>query len=199
MSTKVDLRRKYVQIRDGLDKDSRNCMSENILGILCDTDVYKKAKTVFVYVSVGSEVKTHSLIDKALSDGKRVVVPLCNTLTHSMDIYEIKDRGQLETGSYSIPEPKANLILSGAIQKVMSSEIDLAIVPAVVFDKRGMRIGYGGGYYDRFLCEFKGVAAGIAFEQCIVDELPTEEFDCGVDMVICSEGMIDNGEFIYKG
>ncbi len=198
MSTKADLRRKYAQIRDSIDEDIRNCMSESILDILCDTEVYAKAKTVFIYVSVGSEVKTHNLIDKAVSDGKRVVVPLCNTESHTMDIYEIKDTGQLETGSYSIPEPKANLIASGIIQKVMPSEIDLAVVPAVVFDKRGMRIGYGGGYYDRFLSEFKGISAGVAFSQCIVDVLPTEEFDCGVDKIICPEGMIENGEFIYK-
>ncbi len=180
----------YAQIRDNINKNIRREMSMKIQDIICQSDIYKAANLVFAYVSVRSEVETHSLIDRALNDGKRVVVPLCNTQTHTMDMYEIKNRDQLETGAYDICEPKAVLIASGDVQKVMPAEIDLAIVPGVVFDKRGMRIGYGGGYYDRFLKDFEGVSVGFAFSQCVTDVLPTEEFDCGVDIIVCPEGMI---------
>ena len=193
------MRRKYAQIRENIDKESRYNMSARILDILCESDIYLAAKTIFVYVSVGSEVKTHNFIDNALSCGKRVVVPLCDKKTHKMDMYEIEGWTQLEPGAYNIPEPKRDLIASGVIQKVIPTEIDLAIVPAVVFDKRGMRIGYGGGYYDRFLSEFKGVSVGVAYSQSVADILPTEDFDCGVDVIVCPEGMMKNGKFIYKG
>lgn len=198
MSEKKRLRREYAQIRNLIDKNVRREMSLKIQEILCESQIYADAKVVFVYVSVGVEVETLSLIDKALRDGKRVVVPLSNSETHTMETYEIKSRAQLETGVYNIPEPKRELIIGGEIQKVTSCEIDLAIVPAIVFDKRGMRIGYGGGYYDRFLKDFKGVSVGVAFSQCIAEVLPTEEFDCMVDKIVCPEGMIENGEFIYK-
>ena len=198
MSTKEILRKSFAQIRNSIDKNTRYKESAEISDIITSSLVYKSAKTVFIYVSFGSEVETHTLIDKAIQDGKRVAVPLCDRDARTMNAYEIKCRAMLERGTYNILEPKKNLIKNGDIRRVVPSEIDLAIVPAYVYDKKGARIGYGGGYYDRFLSQFCGVSLGVAFSQCIVDALQTEEHDVLVDKIVCPEGMIEDGEFICK-
>lgn len=178
MVDKKELRRRLIEKRNNIPQRLRQEKSlkitENILG----HSALKKANTVFVYVSFGSEADTLLLIKELFRLGKRVGVPLCNSTDHTMTVYEIKDLSQLKEGHYGIPEPDKGL------KEIPKEEIDLIIVPGVAFDKEGYRMGYGGGYYDRFLTDFNGYTIGIAFSECIEDELPKGEFDRKVNEVI---------------
>lgn len=184
-SDKNRVRAEFLKLRDSIGGEERCLQSAEIERKLTDTAFYRKAKVVFIYVSFGSEADTHGLIRKILADGKRAAVPLCDTKSHTMCAVEITDMGQLAAGSYGILEPRAEMLESGELEEVGTDEIDLAVVPAAVYDKSGARIGYGGGYYDRFLRNFDGVSVGIAFSQCVTECLPSDAWDETVDMVIC--------------
>ena len=123
------------------------------------------------------------MIERILKDGKRLIVPKCNTKERVMELYEITSLNQLVIGAYNIPEP------SGAARRVERDEVCLAVVPALAFDRSGARLGYGGGYYDKFLSGFCGYSVGLAYPQCMADELPYEEFDCRVSEVMYAKEM----------
>lgn len=186
---KKELRKKFLQIRNSIDDNARLCMSREITERLIKNDEYINASAVFVYVSVGSEVDTHFLLARILKDGKHLIVPKCNTKERVMELYEITSLNQLDIGAYNIPEPSEAAVHSGTARRVEREAVCLAVVPALAFDRYGMRLGYGGGYYDRFLNGFPGYAVGFAYPQCMADKLPNEEFDCKVNEVICAKEM----------
>ena len=181
MNEKEEIRKHYMKIRSGLSDVRKAEESRIITEKLLECEAYKAAKTVFVYVSTKNEVSTKRLIEHMFSDFKRVTVPLCNTVTHTMECVEINSSDELEIGAYLIPEP---IDKTRAVDK---SEIDLAVVPAVAFDSENNRLGMGGGYYDRFLNGFCGTSVGIIFEECVAEKLPVEEFDYKTDIVLSGE------------
>lgn len=178
------LRKKYKVLRDSIEADVRASESKKIAELLYENEFYKKAETVFIYVSFGSEAETADIIKRAFADGKRVAVPLCDTKLKIMSAIEIDGMDGLSTGAYGIMEPRDKS------RTVAKNEIDVVIAPALSFDKSGVRLGYGGGYYDKFLKDFCGISVGLCYSECLADKLPAEEFDCRVDRVICPERMI---------
>ncbi len=186
--SKEQLRRELLRKRNELDIDLRHRESASIRNTLLSMSDYQNAKTVFVYVSYKSEVETNHIIDAMLKDGKRIAVPLCNVKTHTMQTVKLTDMSQLRCGAYGILEPD---IKAGVVSP---SEIDLAVVPAISFDRNGMRLGYGAGYYDRFLADFKGVSVGLCFSDCIVGSLPAYEFDKPVNKIITGRELINCGK-----
>ncbi len=181
---KKRLRTELLKVRNSILEQTRHAESEKIANRLIETELYKNAESIFVYVSVGSEVETSGIIERIINDGKRVAVPLCDKDERIMTAVLIDSRDDLKTGAYGIPEPK------NADRVLPKNEIDLIITPAIAFDRQGMRLGYGGGYYDKFLSGYEGISIGLAFSECIKDKLPSEEFDCRVDRVISPEEMI---------
>lgn len=139
---------------------------------------YKNAKTVFIYVSYESELITHSLIKEALKT-KVVLVPLCINKSGDMIAVNIKSFDELKEGSYGILEPIHNEEFNG--------QIDFSVVPGVAFSKEGYRIGYGKGYYDRFLKNKNTFKLGICHNELLFDEIPFDEFDEKLDMIITPE------------
>lgn len=185
--TKKELRKKFTDIRNSVPPQKRENDSRKVCRKFTDSIYYKNAKTVFLYISFGSEVSTIELVDKVIQDKGYVVVPLCNTEKHTMRLIKIDNKDCLEKGAYGISEPKKSLVESGRLKEV--SSIDIAVVPGLAFDNTGARLGYGGGYYDRFLCGFKGISVGFLYDECYTDSLPTEEYDCSVDMIITPKEM----------
>lgn len=178
MLSKKELRRRLIENRSNIPEDVRREKSLKIKEKLLQSPVLQQAERVFVYVSFGSEVQTHELINELIKMGKTVGVPLCNTETHTMSVKEITDFSQLIKGNYNILEPDSSL------KEIPKDEIDLVIVPAAAFDSDGYRMGYGGGYYDRFLADFNGKSIGVAFSECITEALPKGKFDKKVNEVI---------------
>lgn len=171
------LRKKYSSVRKQVKSAEKD---ESIFRKICSTDLYKSAETVFVYYSVGSEADTHKIIESALSGGKRVALPKCTDTKGIMEFYFIEDISEsLTDGAFSLKEPDVS-----ACEKAVFGDSDICFVPGLAFDLSGCRIGYGGGYYDRFLSNFKGSTIGLTYEECLCEKLPCGEYDIMVDMII---------------
>ncbi len=141
--------------------------------------VWKKANTIGLTVSRKREIDTRNIISHAWSVGKRVAVPKSCPDTSQMDFYVIDTFSQLEKGYVGLLEPI--VALSKRIEK---DSIDLLIVPGLVFDKKGFRIGYGGGYYDRFLQTFTNETLALTLESQLVERVPHDIYDIPINRLI---------------
>ena len=176
MLDKKTLRQQAKIRRDIMPEDIRHAKSKIICKKLISDEVFQNANVIFCFISFGSEVETKRIIETALSMGKRVCVP--HTLgNHIMEANEITLQTEYRPDRYGIPEPTEQHI-------VEPSDIDLVVVPGLLFDRRGYRIGYGGGYYDTFLTKCSGTSVGVVFSEFIIDEIVPDEFDRAVDRVI---------------
>lgn len=144
-----------------------------------------EGKTIAVTMSGFPEVETREIIKALWGLKKNVAVPKCEPKTHEMDFYVITNFEQLETVYLKIEEPK--VIETTYISK---REIDVIIVPGVVFNEIGYRVGFGGGYYDRYLSAFSGEKLSIAFDEQIADAIPTEAHDIPVNIILTDKRRI---------
>lgn len=173
---KTRLRKELLKIRDSIPDDEKERSDELIFSKLVSLKEYKNAEVIFTYVSKGSEADTFRIIARAFSDKKMVAVPKCAE-GFAMDFYYINSISELEPGAFGVLEPAAGL-------KKADYLCGLCLVPGISFDKLGFRLGYGKGYYDRFLPRFNGTAAGICKSNFLLERLPHYETDYKVDMVI---------------
>lgn len=151
---------------------------------LFSSEFWRKAEVIGITVSQQHEWNTKTIIDKAWLQDKKVCVPKCYPNTRDMMFYQLAHYDQLESVYVNLLEPKVN-----ETRLVEKRKIDLLIVPGLLFDVRGFRIGYGGGYYDRYLREFEKPTVSMAIEKQLVAELPTEPFDIPVDYIITEQGL----------
>lgn len=179
---KKNIRDEILKKRKELSLDRINSKSQNIFHQLSTLDIYKKAKIVMVYIDFRNEVKTHFIIEDLLKSNKNVIIPISVPETKEMILSQLLNpKEELIKGTYGILEPKEEYI-----RKVDPAILDLIIMPGVAFDKRGYRVGYGGGYYDRFLDKLSKATPSIAlsFDLQIVDKVPNDCFDYPVDTII---------------
>ena len=169
-------RKELKQLRNSLE--NKKLLSNLIEKSFVESDFYKNSEVLLLYYSVGSEVATDGIFRKALIDKKRVAFPVCVDTNGNMQFYYINDESDLEEGMYGIKAPKNHC------KKFTCAENALCIVPGLSFDKKGYRLGYGKGYYDRFLGSFEGISVGLSFECLVCDALPTDEHDKKVDCLI---------------
>ena len=181
--TKKSLRALYKDIRAGVN--DRNSKNDNISDFVLSSKEYQNADSVFAYWSVGSEVGTVKIIEKALSDGKRVALPKCTDRDGNMSFYYIDALSSLVDGMYGIKEPSTESYADDF------TELSLCLVPALSFDKSGFRLGYGKGYYDRFLSDFIGVTMGLCYEECLCEALPRDCYDKKVNYIITNDKIYD--------
>ncbi|MBE7027480.1 MAG: 5-formyltetrahydrofolate cyclo-ligase [Ruminococcaceae bacterium] len=181
---KKELRKQYLALR--LKKPETNLLeiSKKIIDNLFTVPEFLCAETIMVYVSFRSEVDTLPLIKKLLEQKRRVCVPLCNSYDCSMTAREITEFSDLYSGSYGILEPKETAPV------VSKNEIDFIIVPGCAFSLDGHRIGYGKGYYDRFLRGTDAYTCGLCYDFCLLKTIPTEETDVALNMIITQNGII---------
>lgn len=177
---KKKLRNIILSKRDLLDKNIKEEMDRELFNKLINLDLYKEAKNIFIYLSFGSEIDTKPIIDRALEEGKEVYIPKVYKVNREMKAIRLNSFNDLEENSMGILEPKDD---TNCIDK---ENIDLIIVPGAVFDLEGNRIGYGGGYYDRFLSNIKDKRNKVvlAYDLQIVDNIKAEEHDIKVDYII---------------
>ena len=165
-----------------LEKSNRICKHVEKL-------IYEKDfRSVMVYVSMRNEVNTRSLIDKLIDQEKIVLAPVMDEVTKELLPYRLTNsQNELVQNNYGIYEPNPKICKLFPVDK-----IELVLVPGLAFDKNGYRIGYGGGYYDRFLRKCpQAVWLGLAYENQLVDHIPHEKSDVPVKMIATEEGMID--------
>lgn len=184
-----NLRKRILGARDGLTAESRREKSGAVMENFWSLPEIQQWSTLFIYVDFRSEVETLELIQRCLARGIRVAVPLVDAKAVRMIPLLIKDPEQdLVSGYYDIPEPdpkKTTLVDAG--------EIDAVVIPGSVFDIYGGRLGYGGGYYDRFLVNDAPQAKriGFAFEMQIVEKVPVEPHDQPLDILITEKRIVN--------
>ena len=183
---KISLRKEILAERSKIGKKDHRDKGESIINRFKSSDLYKNAKMIMIYISFGTEIHNHEFIKDALAEGKEIVVPVTFHSPRMMKPSQIYSFDDLEPGYYNILSPKEE-----HISYVDKSQIDVIIVPGAVFDKEGYRIGYGGGYYDRFLADFKKPKVSFAFEMQLRDEVPKEDFDVPVDYIITEDRFIE--------
>lgn len=176
--SKSELRARFAEMRKGLSKEHRQKMDLEIESRLLCSEEYAEADMILTYVSVKLEPDTLGIIHAAFANGKRVAVPKC-TEGNNMDFYFIKSADDLVKGKYGLSEPDTD-----KCKKANPTEKSLCIVPALSFDAKGFRLGKGGGYYDRFLKDFKGKSAGLCYHSFLRLSLPKEAFDIPVDIIV---------------
>ena len=184
MFQRGELRRRMLEQRGQLGVEQRSEMERALLQRLCALPAIQKAGVFFGYCSYRSEVGTGELINQLLRLGKTVCVPLCHPADMSMAAVRINDpHMDLLPGYKGIPEPRPQL---ASRQSIAATSLEVVIIPGVVFDRRGYRLGYGGGYYDRFLAlqAPQALRIGLAFDLQLVDHLPNADHDVPMDLLV---------------
>lgn len=186
LQTKKEIRKFIIGKRDGINDSIKKEWDINIFNKLVNSEIYKKARVIFAFVSFKSEVDTHQIINRALMDNKTVCVPKIRSKDKGIEIYRINSLLELREGYHGILEPLDNC------PAVESNDIDLILMPGVAFDRQGGRVGYGMGYYDGFLIRMnKNVdKIALAYDFQVLDKVPMEERDIRIN------GIITNEEFI---
>ncbi|MGE5628778.1 MAG: 5-formyltetrahydrofolate cyclo-ligase [Solirubrobacterales bacterium] len=177
---KADIRKNILMKRDNISDMVKSEWDEIIFERVISTDFYKNSKDIFIFVSFRSEVDTHKIIKNAIKEGKNIYVPKVISKEEGMRAYKINNFEDMQKGYYGILEPKEYC------REISPIDIDLVIMPGAAFDKNGGRIGYGGGYYDRFLTLLKGNVkkVALAYKFQVLDLVPMEENDIRVDEII---------------
>lgn len=174
---KKELRKIFRQKRNGISEKSEKDfkIAERVL----NSARVKNSDNILIYVSYGSETDTHFIIEKLLESGKNVAVPRCLE-NGIMEFIYIKSLDELSAGAYGISEPSGN-------NKALITEDTICIVPAFSFASDGTRLGYGGGYYDRFLEKSEIYTIGICYDEMFSESLPSEKHDIKIKTVITEE------------
>ena len=184
---KKSLRKEMLQKRSQLTKKEINMRSEIISSLLYKTEHYKKSKTIMAFINFGSEINTRYIIEHSIDLGKSVVIPVTEPEIKKLKVSKMLNYSELEIGHYNILTPKDEFL-----RFIDPNEIDLVLVPGLIFAKNGYRVGYGGGYYDRFFSNLKPnvVKIGISFDLQVQDRVPTDQYDLPVDFILTEKRFI---------
>lgn len=184
---KKELRKVMIKNRDDLTLAEREFKDNLILQKLLRSNEYKESTNIFTFINYGSEVDTKSFINRALTQEKNIFVPKTIKGTRNMKAVKINSLENLKADNWGILEPET---FHGEIDK---EKLDLVIVPGIIFDRNGSRIGYGGGYYDIYFSDFKSKVNKIAlsYDIQVVEHLEIEEHDITVDVIITEKEIIN--------
>ena len=182
---KNDIRTKYKALREAIPPEKKAQMDAKICTTFLGLATYRYASVLLMYAPKSDEVDIMPIAEKALADGKKVAFPRCIPDTHDMEYHFITSLDQLEKGTYGLLEPTPDL----PVYDRESVEPTACIVPALVYDKRGFRLGYGKGYYDRYLGSYTGSKVGMIYSEFIIDTVPRGRFDLSVDFIVTERGL----------
>ena len=179
MREKKVIRREILGARDAVTDDQRQHLSRKIRDRLLALPMITSARRIMLFLAFGSEVDTWLFLDQAVSLGKEVVAPVCVPASKDLALYPISSRDEARPGHWGILEPKQ------VGEAVSPSTLDVVIVPGVAFDLQGNRVGYGGGYYDRFLSQVgKAWKIGVCFDLQLLAKVPWEAHDVSIDALV---------------
>ena len=176
---KHELRARFKRFRAECPPELKKSLDKRLFERFASLEEYRAADVLFAYISQPIECDTSAIIADALEKGKRVAVPKCHKTSNEMDFYFIKSYDDLSPGKYGLLEP-----VPERCEKAVDFSCGLCLVPGLSFDLQGYRLGFGKGYYDRFLSDFGGTTVGICYSKCTMGELPRGTFDRAVDIVL---------------
>ena len=173
---KKELRKKIREQKRAMTEEQIVSASGRLGELFLNCDQYKAAKTIYGYLPYNQEVRTVPMLEQAMRDGKRVAVPKC--YGDEMRFIYMDDLSKFEKGYAGIPEPIAD-------EPVADDKTALVLMPGMAFTKDGKRMGYGGGFYDKFLAsEPNHPTVALCYDFQMVEDLPTEDYDIPVDCVL---------------
>ncbi len=177
------LREQIKKQRKALSHEQITGMSEKITAHVTASAAYKNSRCICVYIAAFNEPRTIPLIKAALADGKRICIPVSDTDTFTLTLSYIEKTDELISGAYGIPEPETIDIADPA-------DVDLILVPGIVFDENGSRIGFGKGFYDRLLAGTASTKIGICYSFQICGGISADTHDIPMDMLATEKGVI---------
>jgi len=175
---KFRLRKEFLARLKSFSEKEKFRQSQNIVKNFFTIFESRAIEKIGFFASTKLEVCTDRLITQSLTAGKRVFLPHTEKGLKELEFYEIRNLNELESGEFGIRVPKKNS------PKIEIEELNLLVVPALVFDLKRNRLGRGGGFYDRALQKFKGLSIGLAFDFQVIPQLPTEEWDKKVSQIL---------------
>ena len=183
MTQKQALRTKLRAMRKSLSPETQRLAGEAVCERVLSLAAYKNAERVMAYIACRGELDVSPVIGDILASGKTLLLPRCEA-DGTLTARKITSPEALLPGAYGIPEPAEDAEIAPP------ESIDLILVPGVAFDGEGVRLGQGGGYYDRLLSETSAVKAGICHDAALIDRVPREAHDIRMDAVITPTAMI---------
>ena len=183
ISDKKRLRSEIKAIRFAMSKKEKADRDRRIYENVIGSQEYKDCSELLIYISGQIEVDTSQIIKDAVDQGKAVYVPRCVAGTNVMEFYRIRSRVDLIEGYFGILEPKEEC------ETGTYCETSLCIVPGLAYDKNGFRLGFGKGFYDKYLSAFPGKTIGICYDSCIIDNVYKEAHDIAVMKLISESGI----------
>ena len=178
LELKKETRKFFSEKRKSISESYREFADRVLFEKTVSLDAYKNTERVLLYYPVKGEPNVLSIAEYAFKDGKRVAFPISNPDGFILTFAFVESLDELVAGTYSIPEPTKNA------DKYINNPDTLCIVPGLAFDRFGKRIGYGKGYYDRFLEGFLGTSLGLCYADFLTDKLVVEDTDASLDIII---------------
>ncbi len=178
---KDPIRKQLFTLRNAMSKDERQEKSLRACQRLMDLPAFAKARAIHAFVPFRSEIDTRPVIKQAWKAAKKVALPKVVACDHTMRNIWTQSWDQLEAGYMGIPEPKAEL------PDAELSKLELIVVPGAAFDRFGGRMGYGGGFYDRFMLQSPALRVGFCFDLQVIDAVPHCAHDLQVDLLVTDE------------
>jgi len=177
---KKSLRSLLLEKRDNTSFDLMKIVSEKMQKRLKKINVFRNAQKIGVYYPIGSEILTQDIIQELLSNGKDVFLP--KVIGGNIEFRKITNFSNLEKGSFDIMEPKDDCQID--------NNLDVVLVPTVGISPIGVRLGYGHGFYDRFLAEHKTATISLTLEKQIVKNIPKSEHDIIIDWIVTEDRIL---------
>ena len=177
---KAALRKHFLEKRDSISADLREISSTKIYNHLKQSEPYKHSQNISCYFPIGSEVDTHSIMLDILASGKNLLLPA--VIDNDLEFRIVTNLKKLEKGHFDIMEPRDDC--------KKSKDMNCIIVPTIAISKSGTRLGYGHGYYDRFLARMGGnQKISLTYSTQIVGSIPRGKYDVNLDWIVTEEGI----------
>ena len=186
--SKKEIRDKLLMMRKNLSSEELKHFSELVSNKIQSLKEYKEARMIMSYIAKNKEVRTRELIENSIAMGKKVTAPKVDLLKKNIKLHEIRDfDNDLVPGFKGILEPKSSLPVIKNLK-----EIEFALIPGVAFDRKGRRIGFGKGFFDKLLMNKtnSNILCGIAFDFQILDEIPFNSDDIAMDIIVSDKRII---------
>jgi len=191
---KNELRAELLERRRSILPEKRAEWDKKISNIFLNSISYRFCDILLIYASTRDEISTSLIIERSLANKKTVACPVSNTADNTLSFKTINSIGELRSGSYNILEPpKTNAdfkeLLNAALEQKKRPPLSVCVIPCLSYDPNGYRIGYGKGYYDRFLPSFNGTKIGLCYSEFKAENLPKGKYDVKLDVIITEKGV----------
>ena len=183
---KDEIREEYKERRRQMDPQEKFARDSAICKAAEGLVSFRYAEYVLLYAATPDEIDVNGIAEAALKKGKKILFPKCDKKTHTMEYHIVSSLDELEVDAYGIAEPAEDTPVYDAKNDTGAA---VCFVPGLVYDRAGYRLGYGKGFYDRYLSAFSGCTIGVVYSDYILGEVPRGHFDVSVDILLTEKGV----------